>query len=515
MNAPMLSFRDDFRRLAGLNRDRPAFIAEATDRQYSYGEVWGLLQRTSTLFAGLRLAAGDKVASLLPNSPEALVVFLAAARDGLAFAPASPEVSADEIRQWLGLNRPAICFVSRTAHPHQTKALDDAGVRTVPIDLDGNFAWLAQEKTDRTIHDGPGRLHVTTSGSTGEPRAIVLDMDRLWSSGKAFLHLHPFVNAQSRFLNILPMYYLGGLFNLGLIPLSAGAGVVLAEPFSGKSFLNFWQTVDRYEVDILWVVPTMVRGLLALAERTHRNQVAQPSRVKAAFLGTAPIDRPTKERFEQAFSIPLLENFALSETTFFTSETLTTRLCRTDGSVGPVLDYTEVRLVPHVDEEPAADGTAFTEIRVKSPYLFLGYQDCEGRVSLPLDEEGFFPTGDIGHLDGNGNLVIDGRRRDIIKKGGVFIALREIEVIAESRPDVLEAAAVMVAHDFYGEAFVLFVRPAPGQDGESLKEELGKWLRERIGRTKWPERIDIVDQFPRTASGKVRKALLSPSAAQK
>lgn len=510
MTRPMHTFRDDFRRQAALYRDRPAFIAEASDRRYSYGDLIALVQRFSTLLHRQGLKAEDKVASLLPNSAEALVAFLAVTRDGLAFAPASPDVSADEIRQWLALNRPALCLISRTVHPHQQKALDEAGVRTITIDLDGDFTWLPTETTDRTIGPSAGRLHVTTSGSTGEPRAIVLDIDRLWSSGKAFLAQHPFVNEDSRFLNILPMYYLGGLFNLGLIPLSAGAATVLAEPFSGKSFLNFWQTVERYEIDVLWVVPTMVRGLLTLAERTHRNQVAATPRSKVAFLGTAPIDRETKERFERVFGIPLLENFALSETTFFTSETMTTRLCRSDGSVGQRLDYAEIRLVAHADEDD--EGKTFSEICVRSPYLFLGYQDASGAINLPLDEDGFFATGDIGHFDASGNLVIDGRRRDIIKKGGVFIALREIEVIVDSHPDVQESAAVMVPHDFYGEAFILFVRVRPGHEGPGLKDELGKWLRERIGRTKWPERIEIVAQFPRTASGKVRKALLAADA---
>src|SRR5262249_46106212 len=144
----------------------------------------------------------------------------------------------------------------------------------------------------------PGRLLLTSSGSTGEPKAMVIDTDSLWSSGLAFLNYHGFVTREDRFWNLLPMSYLGGLFNLGLIPLAAGSTIIVSEPFSGKTFLSFWQMVEAHDISVLWLVPTMVRGLLAIAERTGAHEVVKAHRrVRASFLGTAPIDLPTKERF--------------------------------------------------------------------------------------------------------------------------------------------------------------------------------------------------------------------------
>jgi acyl-CoA synthetase (AMP-forming)/AMP-acid ligase II len=261
---------------------------------------------------------------------------------------------------------------------------------------------------------------------------------------------------------------------------------------------------------VLWLVPTILRGLLAIADRTARHRVSPPKRVRACFLGTAPIDLATKTRFEEVFGIPLLENFALSETTFITSEHLGDGMPREEGSVGTLLPYVTLRVYPLEGEGDARSSNAGAsgELAVRTPFLFLGYLQPDGSLQLPLDDEGYFRTGDVGHLSESGVLAIDGRLRDVIKKGGYFIALREIELLAERHEAVQEAAAVAIPHEFYGESFQLLVIPKEGHDRAELVPHLGAWLRERLVRYKWPEKIEAVDAFPRTDSGKIRKTLL-------
>ena len=103
--------------------------------------------------------------------------------------------------------------------------------------------------------------------------------------------------------------------------------------------------------------------------------------------------------------------------------------------------------------------------------------------------------------------MLDGRTRDIVKKGGYLVALREVEILAQQHDIVREAAAVTVPHDFYGETFVLYVVPEPGGD-ESHQNDLSRFLHANLMKYKWPEKIVYVEDFPRTASGKVRKHLL-------
>jgi acyl-CoA synthetase (AMP-forming)/AMP-acid ligase II len=489
--------------------ERVAFVDARYETTYDYRALGALIGRCRTLFREHELVPGDAILSLLPTSTDGIVAFLAAAHGGYSFAPLPAEAVAEEAVRAVRLVAPKLCLISAMAPDAVLGALREAGVPVVRVTLDGSLAWLPPIAAPLPAQPAKGgRLYLTTSGSTGEPKAIVLDVDRLWSSGKAFAARHRFLDGESRFLNILPISYLGGLFNLCLIPMASGGSFVIAESFSGRSLLSFWQQVEQFDVTVLWLVPTILRGLLAIADRTSRHRVSPPKRVRACFLGTAPIDLATKTRFEEVFGIPLLENFALSETTFLTSEHLDDGMPREEGSVGTLLPYVTLRVYPLDDGEAPENGTPTGELAVRTPFLFLGYLQPDGSLQLPLDDDGYFRTGDVGRLGENGVLTIGGRLRDVIKKGGYFIALREIELLAERHDAVQEAAAVAIPHDFYGESFQLLVIPKEGRDGAELVPELGAWLRERLVRYKWPEKIEAVGAFPRTDSGKVRKKLL-------
>jgi len=503
------SFRDDFRQLTKHGPSRSALIDERRSRYFTYGEIADLVDRFGALASAQGIEIDRPILSLLPNSVEAVVAFLGAAYWGIGYAPLTPEATGPEIARWAGVVKPGLAVISSGAPATTRKAIDRLGVKVITIDLDADFGWLPPAASRPPRFDArPARLYLTTSGSTGEPQAIVFDMDRLWSSGKTFVAHHRFLDEHSRFFNILPVSYLGGLFNLAFIPLATGGSVVVSEPFTGKTFLTFWQTVERFDINVLWLVPTMVRGLLAIAERTRRHEVGSMPKVKAGFLGTAPIDLATKRKFENVFGIPLLENFALSETTFFSSETLDTLGQRSEGSVGEILPYVDVKFAP-IASDDGSSGASPKEIQVKSPFLILGYLKADGSVTLPLDEDGFFPTKDLGHLEG-ARLIVDGRVRDIIKKGGLLISLRETELVAEGHPAVAEAIAVRQAHEFYGESYVLFLRLKETQPRLEASE-IGRWLHGQLAKYKWPQSIEVVDDFPRTASGKVRKHALVPS----
>jgi acyl-CoA synthetase (AMP-forming)/AMP-acid ligase II len=423
-------------------------------------------------------------------------------------APLSPQARARDVRNWFELVDPALCI-----HTTSTRAVvDEAGALTKPrqttIDAEGRLDWLGSASaidTAPTSRD-PSRLFLYTSGTTGEPKALVFDSDRLWAASRGFAMHHEFLDSNSRFFNILPMFYLGGLFNLGMIPLCIGGCVVIADAFSGRSYLQFWREVEKFEINVLWLVPTILRGLLRIAEHGAPPKGDSRTRIKGCFLGTAPADLPLKEQFEDTFGIPLLENYALSETVFITSETLRSKARRTNGSVGEVLPFVQLRCVPsHPDSGDHLPG----EIEAKTPYLFLGYLRGDGQIECPITDDGYFATGDLGRVNEHGTLLYEGRTRDIVKKGGHLIVLREIEFLAEKHPLVEEASAVPIAHDFFGEDYVLAVRMrSQGGDGDPL-ETLQTWLNGELAQFKWPGEIIERTEFPRTASGKIVKRKLA------
>jgi acyl-CoA synthetase (AMP-forming)/AMP-acid ligase II len=219
--------------------------------------------------------------------------------------------------------------------------------------------------------------------------------------------------------------------------------------------------------------------------------------VKACFLGTAPIDLENKEKFEKIFKIPILENYGISETTFISTE-LYLNNSRAKSGVGILLPYLDLKFLKIEEMD-------YSEILVKTPFIFDGYLGKDQQLDKGLDDEGYFHSGDLGHLNSDNLLIIDGRNRDIIKKGGHIVSLKEIELLSSKNKLIDEAVCVKVPHDFYIESYIIFIKLIPGTEGI---EEFGTWLRNNLVKYKWPEQIIEVQNIPKTNSGKIQKHLL-------
>lgn len=498
------SFNRDFDAITLLHGERTAFVALAPqERSVTYGELGVLIDRTLQWLSDLGVPPGSCIGAMLPNSLDMMVLFLACLRGGYDFAPLSCDSTRPEVVRWAGLVRPAACVHWGLLLEDVVAGLDGAGVRRVPIEAAGHLGHLPE--TGSAAHASGSRLFLYTSGTTGSAKTIAIDGDRLWSAGYHFVRAHG-ADFDRRFCiwNYLPHSYLGGLFNMGLIPISVAGVSVIDEPFSGQTFLRFWQTVERFDINVLWFVPTIVRGMLAVGKRSKRSDLsAYGKKVDLAFLGTAPIGLEAKRDFEAMFGLTLRENFALSETTFITSEFPGDDALRSEGSVGRPLPYVRVRL----DDIEGADDPRYREICVHTPFLAEGYVESEGAIVLET-RDGFFPTGDVGYLDEAGQLVVTGRIRDIIKKGGHMVGLREIELLSLTHAAVADAAAVPVAHPFYGESYKLCVKLREGEPAERLSD-VRAFVFDSLARHKWPDDVEAVTDFPSTASGKIRKFMLN------
>ena len=492
------SFLADFTRLSERQSDKIA-VLDSFGRSLNYRNLFDYVDKAQAFLISHGVNHGDTVVALLPNAIETLVFFLACLRGGYTYAPLPCTSTLVEVRQWKELTQSHMCLIASPVSNSVKVQIADMEWNTLFIPIGGDFEWMGDSTSEPGI---VGRLIMASSGSTGEPKAIVLDGDRLWSSALAFLRYHQIDTNDIRFWNYLPMSYLGGLFNLGLIPLAAGGSIYIDDPFSGKTFLTFWSIVERFKINSLWLVPSILRGLLTLAERV--GQAILPTCVERCYVGTAPISLQEKRKFLQVFGIEPLENYGLSETTFISSEHSHNLALRREGGVGSVMPDIDVKL-----SEIEVDGVTMQEILVRTPFFMLGYLDRQGVLQIPLDDNGFMRSGDYGRFS-DGQLLITGRRRDIIKKGGILIPLREIELLAEGVDGILEAAAARVEHPFYGESFHLYIlTKQPVRDEKAFLSHFSGQLHEQLVRHKWPDQIFLCSDFPRTISGKVQKHLLN------
>ena len=500
------SFRADLETICSQDAQRRAFIDPKSGRVWTYSALLDVVVGFSSVLWNAGVRSGDRVLSLLPNSMEQMVAFLAALWSGVDFCPVSPLSTSEEARRFTQICRGTVALVPDKISANLSRDLSNATKKKllIPIAVDGDLTRY-MVKVPAGLPDSinqSGKLLLFTSGTTSSPKAMVLDGDRLWSSAKAWVGFHSFLGEETRFYNNLPMSYLGGLFNLGLIPLACHGSVVVSDAFSGVTALKFWREAECNGVNTLWLAPTILRSLVSLYKRRRKVGDAN-TRVRAAFIGMAPIGLAEKHHFEENFDIPLLENFALSETTFLTSEELNSCLKRCPGSVGKVLPWVTLRFSP-VEGEASQ-----SEILVKTPFLFDGYLNADGEIALPLTSDGFFRTGDLGEFNEEGSLILKGRCKDVIKKGGYLVSLRDLEEVAEAHPFVSEAAAIGVPHEFYGESPVLCIQLVErASSSREALADLKLLLMNTLAKFKWPDEIIAMESLPKTETGKVQKRVL-------
>ncbi len=476
---------DDLKRYSEQYADRLAIIGANDDNVITYRELWQNIASISSNLTMQGVQPKDTILAILDNSPKALQLMLACTVSGFNYAPIACGSTISEVTKLVTITNSKYALVENTVDESLVNSIA-SNVRLIDLDY-------VMKKTDHNlVKIKCGDIYIGTSGSVGEPKIIRIDADRLWSSGYNFLKMHSVINENSRFYNILPMSYLGGLFNLGIAPLSLGASVVIDNAFSGASFLDFWQKVERFNISVLWLVPTIMRGLLELSKRINRKKYIQYPAVDVCLIGTAPINLETKISFEELTGIPVIENYGLSETTFITTETIESNNMRKEGSVGNILPWVKIK-----NNKEKGDAQC-NSILVKTPSIMAGYLGDESEKGDD-NEEGWFDTKDCGYLDDDNILILKGRNRDIIKKGGVMLALREIEILSEQACGADEACAVAIEHPFYGESYILYV---------VSNDSIDDCLHRQLSNNKWPEQIIYISELPRTRSGKVDKKQL-------
>lgn len=503
------SFQKDFQALCQEKNGRRALMDSKTSRVWTYGVLFKHIVGFSAFLKQQGVKPGERIFSILPNGVEQLVAFLAALWSGVDFCPISPLSTANEVSCFANMTNCVTGLVPEGIAADLAGKLSSvvSNRKLLPITIDGDLSRYEGKFVSNETESRAGKLIIFTSGTTSSPKALVLNGDRLWSAAKAWIQFHPFLTEESRFYNVLPMSYLGGLFNLGLIPFACEGSVVLADAFSGVSALRFFKEIEQYGVNILWFAPTMLRVLSSLYKNKEVWQKACRD-MQAAFLGMAPIALAEKEAFEEKLGIKLLENYALSETTFITSETLDSVSKRVPGSVGEILPWVEAKLEKSEEE-------GLEEIKVKTPFLLEAYLAGKTERKPTLTSEGFFATGDLGIMEKECQLLVKGRSKEIVKKGGYLVLLRDLEEIAGGHPAVSEAVAFRTEHPFYGETPILCLQIEKGGSTQAILEGVKNALIKNIAKFKWPSQIIVMQSFPRTDSGKVKRQALEDCVNQK
>jgi long-chain acyl-CoA synthetase len=287
-----------------------------------------------------------------------------------------------------------------------------------------------------------------------------------------------------------------------LIPLLAEGSFVLDAVFGPTNMYGFWDQVREFQINTLWFSPTMLSMLLMLEDETDLSFLK--SQIRMGLCGMAPLPTHLKKRFEERFGFHLYENYGLSETTFLC--TSHPGLAEKPGSVGPAVEGVRVAILDN-ERVPLPAGRE-GQIAVQTPYLMAGYENEESSRQLLERNGGYFLTGDLGHLDEDGELFITGRVKDLIIRGGVNISPKRIEDVVYQMEPVQEAAVVGVPHPIYGEEVALVIKPRDAFRGRVSVEDVRRFCEANIAHFQRPKLIHFIDEIPKGATGKIQKNAL-------
>jgi acyl-coenzyme A synthetase/AMP-(fatty) acid ligase len=501
-------------------REQQVFLVDAiTRREITYREFH---RQACALAAELRargLGKGDRIGVMLPNCCELAVLYFACIYAGAVIVPVNPALSRSEAQFILTSCKPALVIANiasaesvRTFHENvlglvtaQEATGDSGGPNKIRIDVleeAKNFVPLETADTEDLV------VIMYTSGTSAKPKGLAHRLGRMFRNAAAFASARG-IDQDSRFYLTLSMAYMGGFYNLLVLPFLCGASVVVDHVFDARSSLHFWEKAKSNKINTLWMAPTVLSILLRM-DRGRTGEEFCRSSVRHAFVGFAPLPLKVKDEFETRYGVRLIENYGLSETLFVTARSQ--GIFGLPGYVGEALPGVEVRIV-NDEGEPVAPG-ADGEVQVLTPDLMAGYLGGDGRL-LAADAARWFSTGDVGRVDGGSSLSITGRKKDIIIRGGVNISPAAIEEQLMLIEGVSDVAVVSIPHELYGEDIVAVLKLEAGVELDSILDSVVGHAKRNLAAHQQPARYIAIDELPRTANGKIQKARIRELVAEK
>ncbi|SEG92780.1 Acyl-CoA synthetase (AMP-forming)/AMP-acid ligase II [Thermomonospora echinospora] len=489
--------------------DRIALGVAGGGMRLSYRELGRLVRALASRLTEAGINRADPIGIYCDNRPEFVLALLAAWTTGAVAVPIDPELTGVEVHTRLAaVDAKAVLL----AHHLRESYPADADARPAwVIDIDAARAEVAVTDVrhghgvDRTAPSparatpggGPGdadapAVLLFTTGSTGTPKIVPLTHANLAASVAGILsayHLGP----DDATLVIMPLFHGHGLI-AGLLATLASRGAAHLPAGGRFSAHLFWDETADAKATWYTAVPTVHQILLARADTDYPADAPPPLRFIRSC--SAPLAPAVLHRTRERFGAPVIPAYGMTETAHqATSNPLPPDGACKDASVGHPTGL-ELR-VTTAHGTPAAVGET-GEVHVRGPALTGGYLN-DPQATAAAFTDGWFRTGDLGHLDSDGYLFLSGRTKDLINRGGEKIAPHTVEAVLLAHPAVQDALAFAVPDAKYGEEInaAVILRPR----GHTTQADLQQHCRARLSDFEIPKRIHFLDRFPRTAKG--------------
>ncbi len=487
-------------RLFGIHAGKTTPFLHLPDGQVLiHAAFLDMAARLANALTGLELEPGDRVAVQVEKSPEALALFAACAQTGLIFLPLNTAYTTAELQYFIENSgaKLVVCDGANQIGLTPIAQAQNAHLETLNADGSGSLMRRALgmlpafEPVSRSEDDLAAFLY--TSGTTGRSKGAMLTQANLLSNAETLVQEWRFTK-DDVLLHALPIFHTHGLFVATNVMLASGGSMVFLPKFDLDDILRLMP-----EATSMMGVPTFYTRLLG--DDRFTGDLTRHMRLFIS--GSAPLLAETHELFEARTGHRILERYGMTETNMNTSNPYDGE--RRAGTVGFPLPDVELKVTDPETGASLPQGE-IGMIEVRGPNVFKGYWQMPEKTAVELREDGFFITGDLGRVDEDGYVHIVGRGKDLIISGGYNIYPKEIELLLDDQPGVLESAVIGVPHPDFGETVLGILVPQPGQ-ALDLDAILAR-VQDQLARFKHPRKLIVLDELPRNTMGKVQKNAL-------
>lgn len=459
--------------------------------RWSYAELDALVGRMAAQLLAEGCQEGDRVCLLARNSVWFVALHYACARTGAIFVPLNWRLANAELETLLVRAEPTVVLGDE-----QAPALKSA----VPM---GSFADFVVKSAAQTSYRGRHKpdnvsLILFTSGTSGKPKGVMLTERNLQLSAVNFTVLTQ-VDQASTFLCDAPMFHVMGLVANVRAALFMGGTILVSDGFKVDRTLG-WLSDPEMAITHYAGVPQMMESF----RRQPGFDVSKLRHMTALVTGGAP-HSPADIAAWLEDGVAMTSGFGMSETgTVFNMPCDAEAVRAKPGSVGVTTPWVEVRVVDGAGEDCPLGSAG--EMLLRGENITVGYWRDPDVTAKAIDPDGWFATGDIVRMDEDGFCWILDRKKDMFISGGENVYPAEIEGVLSDYPGIAECAVVGVADPQWGEVGHLAIVPA--SKGAVDADAVLAFLREKLARYKVPKHVSVVENLPRTATGKLQKANL-------
>jgi len=439
---------------------------------------------------------GDRIIAQVGKSISALVLYAGCVQAGVVYLPLNTAYTATEVGYFLADSGAKLLICDPDAVGSYTAIVKTNAAQMLTQSADGLSGSFIDQltasstpfETAACTEDDLAAL-LYTSGTTGRSKGAMLTQQNLLSNAQTLHTLWQFTN-NDVLLHALPVFHTHGLFVATNVCLLSGAQMIFEPTFNKDRVIQLLPHATT-----MMGVPTFYTRLLA--EQNFDKALTENMRLFIS--GSAPLLAETHTQFSQRTGHRILERYGMTETNMNTSNPYDGE--RRPGTVGFALPGVEVKITDPETGSPLADGE-IGQLEVRGPNVFKGYWNMPEKTAEELRADGFFITGDLAQKDTDGYISIVGRDKDLIISGGYNIYPKEIELILDETPGVVESAVVGVPHPDFGETVIAVLA---GNESDIDFAAMEATIAESLASFKRPRKLIVVDSLPRNTMGKVQK----------